>query len=174
MKQKNKVRIHKFYLLLKEAMPIMIFIMLIFFGAAIIGFQKDNQRILKGVYTTVSKQDETLQAIEDLAKDSKLESDEKTDIIICMLQVSIAERTPETVANCRAIVENRNTPESRYNNPTITPFSNTQTTPKSSKSGEKNDNPTSDGNTQTEQPQENRGIIERINGAIENLLGIGE
>lgn len=113
MNMKTKLRIHRFYKFLKEAMPVMIFLMLIFFGAAIIGFQKDNRALLQDTKSIVSKQDLTLSAIEALARDTKIESKQKTDIIICMLQIPVSERTTETVANCRKSVEERSTTESQ-------------------------------------------------------------
>lgn len=118
MKNIMKYRIHQLYKLLRESMPIMIFIMLIFFGAAIVGFQKDNRQILEGIAKTgentetiVAKQDETLEAIKDTAEDNKLLSEEKTNIIICMLQVPVGQRTTDTVANCRRQSEARQSPQ---------------------------------------------------------------
>lgn len=110
---KSKVAVHKLYIFLKEAMPILIFLMLMFFGAAILGFQSDNRALLQDTKSIVSKQDLTLSAIEALARDTKIESKQKTDIIICMLQVPVGERTTETVANCRKSVESRSTTESQ-------------------------------------------------------------
>lgn len=101
MNQRTKIKIHKFYIFLKEAMPVMIFLMLIFFGAAIIGFMKDNKVLLQDTKNIVAKQDETLKAIEELTKDIKIESNQKTDIIICMLQVPIAQRTADTITDCK-------------------------------------------------------------------------
>lgn len=109
MNNSTKIKIHRFTLFLREVMPIMILAMLVFFGAAIIGFQQDNRRILKdtevavkNTETIVSKQDETLDAIKQLALDSKLTSKQLGDTIICMLLVPFSQRTAGTQDNCRA------------------------------------------------------------------------
>lgn len=90
----------------------LILLAIIIFGFAILGFQKSNKELLQDTNTAVTntetivaKQDETLQAIKQTAIDNKLLSDEKTNIIICMLQVPVAERTTDTVTNCRKQVE---------------------------------------------------------------------
>lgn len=49
----------------------------------------------------VKSQNEILEAIKQQAIDNKLTSEEKTSIIICMLQVSIEERTTDVLNNCR-------------------------------------------------------------------------
>lgn len=80
---------------------------IVFFGIAIVNFQRDNLQILRdtrsaveNTETIVSKQDETLEAIKKTATDNKLLSDEKTNIIICMLQVPVELRTTNTVEDC--------------------------------------------------------------------------
>lgn len=49
----------------------------------------------------VQSQNDILNAIKQLATDTKITSEEKTSIIICMLQVPVAERTPDIEAGCR-------------------------------------------------------------------------
>lgn len=104
----TKLRIHRFYIFLREAMPIMIFIMLIFFGAAIIRFQRDNQYIIRDTQATVKntetivvKQDETLEAIARLAADNKVSGDQLREILLCMLIVPIEQRTYDVANRCR-------------------------------------------------------------------------
>jgi len=170
MKHKTKLRIHRFYVLLREAMPVMIFLMLIFFGAAIIGFQKDNQRLLRDTKNIardtqiiVSKQDDTLKAIEQLALDNKISGQELKDILTCMLVVPINQRTPDIEANCRKQAQ-RNTDNNLQQQPT-----SPQSTPSPSTPDKNNVSP-----QEHEQPQPNRGIIESVNSFVKNLLGIGE
>lgn len=124
MKNIAKRRVHNLYVFMREAVPIMIFVMLVFFGAAIIGFQQDNRRILrdtaaavKNTETIVSKQDETLIAIKTLALDSKLTSKQLGDTIICMLLVPVGQRTTQTQDNCRDQAQER-TPASADNGST--------------------------------------------------------
>lgn len=87
----------------------LILVAIIFFGLAILGFQRDSRRILndtsvavKNTEVIVSKQDETLDAIKNLAIDNRLSSDQKTNIIICMLQVPVSQRTTDTEQDCRS------------------------------------------------------------------------
>lgn len=82
-------------------------------------FAIDNQRILEQIKSAadsskqaaersvaiLDKQDETLEAIRQVAIDNKITSDQKTDIIICMLQVPVNQRTSDTKENCREQAE---------------------------------------------------------------------
>lgn len=169
MNYKLKLRIHKFYLLLREAMPVLILVMLIFFGASNIGLLRDTKRIAQDTRVIVAKQDDTLKAIEQLALDNKISGDELKDILTCMLVVPIEQRSAEVEENCRK--------QARANSDGTIQQQPTQTTPQSSNNGKKNSQPTTNGNNspqEQEQANQNRGIIQRVNERIENLLGIGE
>lgn len=108
-KHKTKHGFHKAYLFLQDLIPIITIGVLIFFGVALIGLQKDNQRILEGMNNTVQnteriaiKQDETLKAIQELALDNKLTSKRLGDAIICMLKTPFEQRTADRLKDCRA------------------------------------------------------------------------
>lgn len=80
----------------------------IFFGFAILNLQQDNQKLLKDTQATVKntetivqKQDETLDAIAQLAVDNKLTSKQLGDTIICMLLIPVGQRTTDTQEQCR-------------------------------------------------------------------------
>ena len=150
MKNIAKLRFHQFMIVLREGMPILLLGMLIFFGLAILGFQRDNQVLLEdtgaaveNTETIVAKQDETLQAIKDTATDNKLLSDEKTNIIICMLQVPVSERTTDTVTNCKKQVSESPS--------TVQVPTQTSPSPKSNTAPTQNQ---SQPQTTTEQPEE--------------------
>lgn len=109
MKNLVKYRVHQVYVFLREAMPVMILVMLIFFGAAILGFQQDNKRLLEDTRATVKnteviveKQDQTLDAIRQLSLDNKLTSKQLGDTIICMLLVPVGQRTDQTQEDCKS------------------------------------------------------------------------
>lgn len=74
---------------------------IVFFGVANFGFQHDNRTLLEGISNVQKTQDQTLQAIKNVTIDTRLTAAQQTKIIICMLQVPIAERTPDTEKACR-------------------------------------------------------------------------
>lgn len=83
-------------------------LIIIIFGFAIIGFQKDNQQLLEdtkkiaeNTEQIVAKQDETLAAIQNLALDNKISGDELKEILLCMLVVPPEQRTTDTANDCR-------------------------------------------------------------------------
>lgn len=93
----------------------LILMAIIISGFFTIRFQKDNKTILDGIADTsrntetiVAKQDQTLEAIKQTAEDNRLLSDQKTNIIICMLLVPIEQRTADIVNNCRKQAESQN------------------------------------------------------------------
>lgn len=69
---------------------------------------RDIERTVETTATIVEKQDETLAAIQRVALDNKLISDQKTNIIICMLQIPQPERLPAE-QNCRKQIESTST-----------------------------------------------------------------
>lgn len=68
---------------------------------------KDNTMDIKRI---VEGQSDLLIAIKQVAEDNQLISEQKTNIIICMLQVPVNERTTDTVTNCRKKVETQPSP----------------------------------------------------------------
>lgn len=63
----------------------------------------------------VKSQNDILNAIKKLAEDNKRTSEQKTDIIICMLQVPVNQRTTNTVEGCRKQVDEGTFPSSAAN-----------------------------------------------------------
>lgn len=61
----------------------------------------DNKRLLQSQTQLLENQNSILDAIKTLAEDTKITSQEKTDTIICMLQVEIEERTTDVLEDCR-------------------------------------------------------------------------
>lgn len=63
----------------------------------------NHQAVATGRSTNeiVKKQTQTLSAIEQTARDAKLTAEQQTTIIICMLQVPIADRTTDVQQRCR-------------------------------------------------------------------------
>lgn len=64
-----------------------------------------SRQIAENTNNIVHSQSQILSAIRDLATDTKLTAEKKTNIIICMLQVPQPERTTDTITGCRAQVE---------------------------------------------------------------------
>lgn len=133
-----KYFVHRFYIPVKEAMPIMILGMLIFFGAAILDFQRDNQRLLEDTGATVKnteviveKQDETLDAIKQLSLDNKLTSKQLGDTIICMLLVPVSNRTTQTQQYCREQAINQTPASNEAGSTSSQPVPEANATPQS-------------------------------------------
>lgn len=92
----------------------LLMVVIIVFGFATLGFQKDNRKLLQDTkhisedtQAIVAKQDQTLVAIKDLSLDNKLTSKQLGDTIICMLLVPVGQRTTQTQDNCRQEAINR-------------------------------------------------------------------
>jgi hypothetical protein len=109
-------------------------LMFIHFNAVV----ADNARSTKAEATStnqiVRSQGEILDAIKQLAIDNRVNSDEKTNIIICMLRVPVSQRTTDVLNNCRVqqvpSMTTPNTPTSSSSSPSSTPAtSSSQTTP---------------------------------------------
>lgn len=103
-----KHRIAKLAVWLNQNTGYMLVAIIIFFGISILGFQQDNKELLedtknisKDTQTIVSKQDETLKAIQSLALDNKISGEQLKEILLCMLIVPPTERTTDVQANCR-------------------------------------------------------------------------
>lgn len=76
--------------------------------ALILMFINFNAKVVEQTKTTqniVKSQNQILDAIKQLALDNKITSEQKANLIICMLQVPVAQRTTDTVENCRKQVE---------------------------------------------------------------------
>lgn len=80
-------------------------IMFINFNSIVADNAKDTKDISANTNKTVKSQGDILDAIQKLAIDNKTTSDQKTDIIICMLQVPVSQRTTDTVNQCKQQVE---------------------------------------------------------------------
>lgn len=85
---------------LDQLVPYILIFIVIFFGAAILQFQEDNRKLLQNTNEIVVKQDQTLDAIKQLAEDSKISDEISRQIITCMLLVPVEERTTNTLNNC--------------------------------------------------------------------------
>ena len=91
------MKLHYFKVFLNFVIGLGVFILVIMF----IRFNSivaDNAADTKHI---VQSQNEILNAIKRQAVDNKISSEEKTAIIICMLQVNISERTTDVLNNCR-------------------------------------------------------------------------
>lgn len=111
----------------------------------------------------VAKQDETLNAIRTLALDNKLLSEQKTNIIICMLQVPISERTTDTVTNCRKQAESSTPPSQSANNQNTT-LRSSQNTNSNTSNNNQQQNKTSSGGGGTSQPGTVMQVVHDVGG----------
>lgn len=162
MKDQAKLIFRQSFTLLKEGLPVLIFVGMLFFGTAIIGFQQDNRDLLRDTKAIaerteeiVSKQDETLEAIEQLALDNKISGDELKDILLCMLVVPIEERTTDTQEKCRKEAR-QNSDDTIQQQPTSESSKPKKASPK------KADKP---------EPKEQPSFIESIISNVTNLIG---
>ncbi len=76
----------------------------------------------------VKNQDETLKAIKQLAADTKITAEQKTNIIICMLKVPVELRTTDTLKSCRSQAESAPPPPSLNSSSNTLQNSTSQTT----------------------------------------------
>lgn len=110
MNEKTKWRLHKINKFLDSPKAIIatLVILFVYFVYSNHQYQANYRQLLveaknaaQTTQTIVSKQDKTLAAIKQLAIDNRLLSDQKTNIIICMLQVPVNDRTTDIVTSCR-------------------------------------------------------------------------
>jgi hypothetical protein len=122
--------------ILNKPMTIVLVLVFLFIYFAIgnVQFQKDNRQLIEATKRSanntekiVTKQDETLQAIKDLATDNKLTAQQLGDTIICMLQVPVSQRTPNTKEDCQKKAVSVSQPSSETNSGTY-PSANNQNT----------------------------------------------
>lgn len=116
MKQQSKRLIHNTNQFLNKPIAVIIVLLLLFvyFAWGNHQFQAQNRTLLLNTNKTtqntndiVHGQTDILNAIKKLANDTKLDSNEKTNIIICMLQVPVAMRTNDLQNQCRKQVESQ-------------------------------------------------------------------
>lgn len=126
MKARIKRYIHNTNAFLERPIAVILIIALLFFYFAIgnIRFERENHKLIVSTNATtqntndiVHGQTDILNAIKKLANDTKLDSNEKTNIIICMLQVPIAERTADLQEKCRISVEHQLSNQTTSTNP---------------------------------------------------------
>lgn len=115
-KQRIKRLIHNTNQFLNRPIAVIIVLLLLFayFAWGNFQFQNQNRTLLENTNKTtqntndiVHGQTDILNAIKKLANDTKLDSNEKTNIIICMLQVPVALRTDNLQDQCRKQVESQ-------------------------------------------------------------------
>lgn len=117
----------------------------------------------KNTRDIVKSQNTILEAIKQQAIDNKLTSEQKTSIIICMLQVPISQRTTDILNNCRSQAENGGSGigDTPAPNPAFEPQA--QTTP-------------SQTNTQTQQPTNQTpqpGLVQQVTNTVtETVSGL--
>lgn len=116
MKQHSKRLVHNTNQFLNRPIAVIIVLLLLFayFAYGNYRFQNENRVLLENTNKTtqntndiVHGQTDILNAIKKLANDTKLDSNEKTNIIICMLQVPVSQRTNDLQAQCRKQVESQ-------------------------------------------------------------------
>lgn len=155
MKEKHKVRLHRINTFLDRPIAVIITLVLLFvyFLVSNHAYQAQGRRLLestndntKSTNQVVKGQSDILQAIKQLALDTKLDNNEKTNIIICMLQVPVAQRTTDLQEQCRTEVEHSLSNQTTSTNPG---GSSTTTTPSNSPPSTNLSNPSSTGGTTT-------------------------
>jgi hypothetical protein len=84
---------------------IILLFMFIRFNAAVANNAKQTRATADQTNRIVKSQNEILDAIKQLALDNKITSEQKANLIICMLQVPVDQRTTDTLAQCRRDAE---------------------------------------------------------------------
>lgn len=162
MKAAQKVRVLRVSQFLDNAVPYIIIAAIVFFGLLSLGNQKDNQQILeqtnavtKATNDIVDGQTTILNAIERVARDSKLTTETQTKTIICMLQVPVEQRTTDFETRCRKNAMTNDTTNASSSEPSSSPRPTRQTNPQSASPQGNNTPP-----PQSEIPQpDNEGVI---------------
>lgn len=112
--EKHKRRIHSINMFLNRPIAVIIVLLALFayFIYSNHTYQAQNRQLLisannntMSTNKVVKGQTDILNAIKQLASDSKLDNNVKTNIIICMLQVPVAQRTTDLQEQCRKDVE---------------------------------------------------------------------
>ncbi len=132
-------------------LPILV-IMFINFNTKVAEQTKNTRDIVKS-------QNQILEAIKQQAIDNKLTSEQKTNIIICMLQVPVNERTPDVLVNCRKNAEGTPTPLTSHQNSPSTPVPLTQQQTNTNNQQAANNN-------QTPRP----GLVQQATDAVTNTV----
>lgn len=114
MNEKHKIRLHRLNQFMNSPYAIILVLLTLFvyFVVSNHAYQVQGRNLLKttndntmNTNRVVKGQTDILNAIKQLASDNKTDSNEKTNIIICMLQVPVAMRTTDLQEQCRKQVE---------------------------------------------------------------------
>lgn len=124
MNEKHKYRLHRLNQFLNSPIAIIIVLIALFvyFVVSNHAYQAQGRNLLKqtndntmSTNRVVKGQTDILNAIKQLASDNKVDSNEKTNIIICMLQVPVAQRTTDLQQQCRQQVESEDATAAKGN-----------------------------------------------------------
>lgn len=85
----------------KFALVLLLFLMFISFNSKIAMQQADIKKVTESTNNVVKGQDDILRAIKGVTEDTRVTAQQQTAIIICMLQVPIAQRTTDLQTQCR-------------------------------------------------------------------------
>lgn len=151
--------------ILKYVGILLLVLMFINFNAKLANQAKVTKDVAANTNTVVKGQNDILDAIKRLALDSKLTSDQKTNTIICMLQVPISQRTTDTQEQCKK--QSEIIPTEQLHSAS-TPSQTTSTTTTNTTT-----NNSSTTNTQTVPPKSSdNSFSERLGGALQGILQV--
>jgi hypothetical protein len=149
----------------------------VYLGIPLLIFMFMHYNIEVGKQTTatqdiVKSQGRILNAIQNATLDNRLNSDQKTNLIICMLQVPIAQRNTDVLTSCRNQAANTSEPTVLTPTPTSTSQPNTQAAPVTQNTSQ---NPTSTStNNTTSGSADNTGVDVQVNtNVLCKLLRVG-
>lgn len=84
---------------------LVLIMMFIRFSVTVADNTRQAKETTQATQRIVKSQGDILQAIQALAVDTKITAEQKTNIIICMLQVPVEERTTDVLTGCRQQAE---------------------------------------------------------------------
>lgn len=158
----------------KFILVLLMVLMFINLNAEVARQSRSTESIARSTNQVVKSQEDILNAIKQVTDDTRITAEQQTTIIICMLQVPLAERSTDLENKCFKQVRDAaadSAAERKQNSTGSAPASSSNTTPvapvpQSNTSQPKSDSPVAAGSP----PEDTQNFIEKLFSPINNLL----